>query len=50
MILVNTNGLLLVLIDQEFTDVVNATANLINDAPVFENTKMNEKFKDFKME
>ena len=34
----------------KLTDVVNATANLINDAPVFENTKMNEKFKDFKME
>jgi archaellum biogenesis ATPase FlaH len=31
-------------------DVVNATANLINDAPVFDNSKMNEKFKDFKME
>lgn len=34
----------------KLTDVQNATANLINDAPVFENTKMNEKFKDFKME
>jgi replicative DNA helicase len=32
------------------TDVINATANLINDTPVFENSKMNEKFKDFKME
>ena len=31
-------------------DVEDATANLINDTPVFENSKMNEKFKDFKME
>ena len=34
----------------KLTDVINATANLINDAPVFDNSKMNEKFKDFKME
>ena len=31
-------------------DILDAKVNLINDTPVFENSKMNEKFKDFKME
>jgi len=31
-------------------DILDAKVNLMNDTPVFENSKMNEKFKDFKME
>ena len=31
-------------------DIADAKANIMNDTPVFENSKMNEKFKDFKME
>ena len=31
-------------------DIAEAKANIMNDTPVFENSKMNEKFKDFKME